>query len=149
MKYYFQSGSSIERNGLIALRGGFCEGCGGQEELTVHHMLINDKLKKKKKIRELQHVYNLMILCKHCHVDRGGYKAWDLKVIWWYIQCGRYGYDIMMKWWKSVPLLTKDKYNLCTIDSAATRIKPILLTSFVPSVVRYLSYLREKNGIYK
>ena len=145
MKYYFQSGASIERNGFIALRGGFCEGCGGQEELTVHHMLINDKLKRKKKIRQLQHVYNLMILCKHSHVDKRGYKAWDLKVIWWYIQIGRYGYGTMMEWWKSVPLLTKDKYNLCTIDSAATRIKPELLDMFDIRLMKYLKDIINAN----
>ena len=47
MKYYFQSGSSIERNGFIALRGGFCEGCGGQvfdDGITVGFQCRNDKV---------------------------------------------------------------------------------------------------------
>ncbi len=121
---------------LVNKRGG-CEGCGSGTALELHHMLIH---KKKGKRKWLDVEYNFMLLCKKCH-ESGVYNNHEMRVIFWYIQVGRYGYDIMVEWWNLIPLITKPKYNLCTIDSAPTRIKPELLANFANSVVRCLSYL--------
>lgn len=112
MEYYLPDNSKIDRNDFILLRGGCCEGCGSTKELTIHHMLIEDLKKKGKKIKELQYVMNLMVLCKHCHVDLRLYKGYDERVKYWWIQCKRYGHDKMVEWIKSVPLLTREKYEL-------------------------------------
>ena len=148
-EYYDKNGICIDHNSVLSERGWMCEGCGTQKDPTIHHMLIPDQKKNKRIIKELQYIFNLMVLCRHCHVDKRDYKGWDLKVIYWYIQVGRYGYDTMLKWFSSVPLITKPRYDLCTIEAAPIIIKPESLTNFEPSAVQSLLYLRGNAGTYK
>jgi len=108
--YYLPDGTQIERAAFLLNQ--VCYGCGTHKDLTVHHCLFDDVKKRGKKIRQLQDVRNLMILCRHCHIDLRLYKGYGVRVKYWHAQCKRYGRDKMVEWVKTVDLITREKYEL-------------------------------------
>ena len=108
--YYLPDGSEISHNDFI--RNKVCYGCGASKDLTVHHCLFDDVKKRGRKIKELQSVFNLMALCRHCHVELRLFKGYGDRETYWWKQCERYGRDKMIEWVISVPLIEKEKYEL-------------------------------------
>ena len=111
INYYLPDGSKISHNDFIASRGE-CYACGTPKDLTVHHCLFDDISKRGRKIKELQDVRNLMVLCRRCHVDKRLFKGYPVREAYWWKQCERYGQDKMIEWVISVPLLTRERYEL-------------------------------------
>ena len=110
VNYYLLDGSEISHDAF--LRNQVCYGCGTQKDLQVHHCLFDDVKKHRKKIKQLQDVRNLMILCRHCHIDLRLFKGYDDRKEFWYRQCEIYGHEKMLEWLSSVPLIEKERYDL-------------------------------------
>lgn len=115
MIYYNENGQELERWEFIQKRG-CCESCGSIKNLTVHHCLFPDHKIRGKKLKELQYVFNLMVLCSHCHIDKRKYTGYKDRCLFWVIQCQRYGIEKMLEWYRSVPLAGKTRYDLVDVN---------------------------------
>jgi len=71
-----------------------------------HHGLF----KCMKDVPTLDLKYNLFLVCKSCHEKR----VWGdrIKYLLWELQCRRYGREVMMNWWESVPFSDKPRFWL-------------------------------------
>lgn len=106
------------RDELAWERGELCDVCclaTGIQRISIglgverHHGLF----KRMKGVSVLDEKYNLFLVCKYCHDERVW--GWDLKRKLWKLQVRRYGHEIMLDWYRRVPLKGKDRYDLVEV----------------------------------
>jgi hypothetical protein len=76
-----------------------CEWCRKREGTQRHHAL----LRRSKRFPELDHEYNLMLVCPYCH-QVGEVDSKEARRLFWTMQCNRYGELNMLDWLDSLPL---------------------------------------------
>ena len=84
-----------------------CKLCRIRPAAHYHHAVINKgKVRNKKLHKYLDVEENGLEVCEECHK---GADAYDMRVVAWGINCARYGYDHMRKWYDDLPLLVKEE----------------------------------------
>ena len=83
-----------------------CEvlGCDNPAE-EAHHVFYG----RKKGHPELDTDENFQLVCQDCHKYSGKAKAFVNKVLFWQVQCERYGEDRMLTWHNGVNLKVKER----------------------------------------
>lgn len=79
-----------------------CEWCGRRQACQRHHAL----LRRDKRHPELDHEYNLILVCPECHMS-GIVDSKDARRVFWTKLCNRYGEFAMLDWLDSLPLKVK------------------------------------------
>lgn len=82
-------------------RGNLCEYCHEREAEQRHHCLVGDL---KRYHQELTVPENLMIVCSYCHTGICVLDRREVRLIFWAIQCKRYGVDYMQDWLRGLPI---------------------------------------------
>jgi hypothetical protein len=87
-------------------RGSLCEICGERPWTDPHHCLIHGM----KKYPQLDVPENIQLVCRSCHND-GPANSNDNRVLFWNMQCQRYGRRHMRDWIEYLPLKIKPIYG--------------------------------------
>jgi hypothetical protein len=80
-----------------------CEWCRKREATQRHHAL----LRRDKRKPELDHEFNLILVCPYCH-QVGEVDSKEARKLFWIMQVNRYGEFQMRDWLDSLPLKIKD-----------------------------------------
>jgi hypothetical protein len=76
-----------------------CEWCRKREATQRHHAL----LRRDKRKPELDHEFNLILVCPYCHMT-GEVDSKEARKLFWIMQVNRYGEFAMRDWLDSLPL---------------------------------------------
>ena len=80
-----------------------CEVCHMRPAVESHHCLY----RRDKHQPRLNDKENLQLVCHECHAN-GSADSWDNRIIFWQVQCTRYGASHMKEWHDKIDYKVKE-----------------------------------------